>query len=154
MVEIRRAREDEAATLSGVARASKAQWPYPAAQIEVWLSDLTVSPEQIAAHPTYVAECDGEIAGFYQLLTQEDAWILEHFWVLPAHMGKGYGRALLEYAAALARHGGARILSIDADPYAEPFYRACGARTVGTKAAPIEGLPDRVRPQMLISLTV
>ncbi len=152
-MEIRCAREDEAAALSAIARASKSHWPYPATQIEAWLDDLSVSPEQIAAHPTYVVECDNEAAGFYQLLVQEDSWILEHLWVLPHHMGNGVGRALLEHAAGLARQGGARMLRIDADPYAEPFYSACGAGTVGTRAAPIEGLLERVRPQMVLQLT-
>ncbi len=151
-MQIRRAREDEAAALSGIARLSKAHWPYPAAQIGAWLADLTVTAEQIAAHPTCVADLDGDVAGFYQLLVQDESWILEHLWVLPQHMGKGCGRALLEHAATFAMQGGARALSIDADPYAEPFYVACGAKTVGVKAAPIEGMPDRVRPQMVLRL--
>ena len=151
-MEIRRAREDEAAALSAIARASKAHWPYSTAQIEAWRSDLTISAEQIAAHPTFVAEADGGITGFLQLLPQGETWVLEHLWVLPEHMGKGIGRALLRHASELAGEGGARQISIDADPYAEPFYRACGANTVDVKAASIPGMSQRVRPQMLLSL--
>ena len=77
--------------------------------------------------------------------------MLEHFWVLPGQMGKGVGRALLVYARGLAAAGGANRISIDADPYAERFYRACGANTVDIKAAPIPGMPQRVRPQMLLA---
>ena len=39
-------------------------------------------------------------------------------------------------------------LTIDADPNAELFYLAYGAIRTGTIAAPIEGVPDRVRSQL------
>ena len=151
-MEIRRAREDEAALLSAIARASKAYWPYPAEQIKAWLPDLTISAEQIAAHPSFVAAIEGIVAGFYQLQVGQDAWVLEHLWVLPDRMGKGIGRALLRHATLLAIEGGARRIRIDADPHAEPFYRACGADIVDVKPAPIPGMPERVRPQMILRL--
>jgi GNAT superfamily N-acetyltransferase len=151
-MEIRRVREGEAAVLSAIARASKSHWPYSPEQIEAWLPDLTASAEQIAAHPTFVAEVDGTAAAFFQLLAQPDTWVLEHLWVLPQHMGKGIGRALLQHAMSHAREGGAQCISIDADPCAEAFYAACGAETVGKTAAPIPGSLERVRPQMLLRL--
>jgi hypothetical protein len=40
---------------------------------------------------------------------------------------------------------------IDADPHAEAFYRACGALRIGGVAAPIDGQPQRVRPQLVLS---
>lgn len=64
----------------------------------------------------------------------------------------GIGSALLGDAAARAAATGAHVLAIDADPNAESFYLANGARRVGEIAAPIEGHPDRVRPQMLLDL--
>jgi len=107
-MEIRRAREEEAAALSGAARLSKAHWPYAAEQIEAWLPDLTVTAEQIAAHPTCVAEHAADVVGFYHRLEHDDSAMLEHLWVLPQHMGNGYGRALLAHAVALARRAGSR----------------------------------------------
>ena len=151
-MEIRRADEDEAAALTALACVSKAHWPYPAEQIEAWRSDLTISAEQIAAHPTFVAEAGGEIAGFYQLLAEQVTWVLEHLWVLPEHRGKGVGRTLIQHAMNMARERGANGISIDADPYAEAFYKACGAETIGAKAAPLEDMPNRVRPQMILRL--
>jgi hypothetical protein len=47
---------------------------------------------------------------------------------------------------------GGNALAIDADPNAEAFYLAKGARRIGEIAAPIEGHPDRVRPQMLLPI--
>lgn len=48
--------------------------------------------------PTVVAEFHGQLAGFYQLNTTGAAIELEHFWVRPAYMSRGVGRALLEHA--------------------------------------------------------
>lgn len=149
-MEIRRAEAGEAGTLSAIALASKAHWPYSPAQIEAWRGDLALSADLIAAHPTFVVVAEGSVAGFYQLLAAQDTWVLEHLWVLSAHMGKGMGRALLQHAVDFARENGAHNISIDADPHAEAFYAACGAKTVERKAAPIQGAPDRVRPQMII----
>ncbi|HEX8954987.1 MAG TPA: GNAT family N-acetyltransferase [Burkholderiaceae bacterium] len=150
-MEIRRAREGEAAALTALARTSKAHWPYTAEQIEAWREDLAISRDDIAATPVFLAEINGRVAGFYQLLPIGETWVLEHMWVLPEQMGKGIGRALLQHATRLAGEGGARHISIDADPYAEPFYRACGANTVAVKSAPVPSMPQRVRPQMLLA---
>lgn len=148
---IRRARESEAADLSALAMASKAYWPYTAEQIKAWGSDLTISSEMIASFHTYVAEVESNIAGFFLLIPASPHWALEHFWVSPASMGRGIGRALLSHAIKLTASAGVATLAIDADPCAEAFYLACGAQRVGSISAPIDGAPDRVRPQLILS---
>jgi GNAT superfamily N-acetyltransferase len=147
---IRRAHESEAPLLSALAYESKAYWSYSVAQLEAWRGDLTVSPSTVSSLPAYVAEAESGIAGFFVLLPSSPHWKLEHFWVAPSSMGQGVGKALLSHAAALAAEGGATALAIDADPNAESFYLACGAKRVGSLAAPIEGSPDRERPQLLL----
>ncbi|HSG41414.1 MAG TPA: GNAT family N-acetyltransferase [Thermoanaerobaculia bacterium] len=147
---IRRALEHEAGALSAIAMAAKAHWPYTASQLEAWRDDLTISAELIASSPTYVAELEGEIGGFYSLVHEGETWSLEHLWVAPDQMRRGLGRALLSHAMDFAARNGAASIAIDADPYAEPFYIACGAGRVGAITAPIEGHPDRERPQLLL----
>lgn len=148
---IRRALDTEAPVLSAIAYASKAYWRYPDAQLAAWRDELTVLPGTVSSLPTYVAEVDAGIAGFYVLAPSLPHWKLEHFWVLPSGMGRGVGRALLAHAAALAAEGGASALAIDADPNAVKFYLACGARRTGALAAPIVGSPGRERPQLLLA---
>lgn len=151
-MDIRPARPAEAATLSAIAKASKSHWPYSPEQINRWHADLVVTSEQILTCPTHVAIADGIVIGFFMLAVMPGHWALEHLWVLPAHMGRGAGRALLSTAARLAAAGAAEALMIDADPHAEAFYEACGAVRVDAVAAPIEGAPDRVRPQMRLNV--
>jgi GNAT superfamily N-acetyltransferase len=149
---IRAAHENEAPALSAIAFESKAYWPYSTEQLEAWRDDLTISPSTIAGSLVYVAEVNTEIAGFYVLHPAPAHWILEHFWVRPARMGRGIGRILLAHAASVATEGGAKVISIDADPHAEAFYSACGAHRVASVSAPLEGAPTRQRPQMLLAV--
>ena len=148
MTTIRRARPDEAAVLSTIAQAAKAHHGHTPEVLAGWRAELTVAPADIAAHPTLVAEIDGEVAAFCMVV----GGALEHLWVLPRWMRRGLGRSLLAAAVDLARAAGTAELAIDADPDAETFYLACGARRAGERAAPIPGAPERVRPQLTIAI--
>jgi|SRR5262245_16873441 len=50
-----RAKPDEAEALTEIAFAAKRHWGYPEKWIESWRETLTVTPEFIASHETYVA---------------------------------------------------------------------------------------------------
>jgi GNAT superfamily N-acetyltransferase len=145
---IRQARASDAVTLSALAVAAKQHWAYSVEDIESWRRLLTVRQDDLVSKPAFVAELDGEVAGFYVLAPDGTMWELEHLWVSPPFMRRGVGRALLAHAALTARSGGASSIAIDADPNAEPFYLACGAAREGSIAAPIASNPARVRPQL------
>jgi GNAT superfamily N-acetyltransferase len=151
--QIRRARIDEADQLSAIAVASKRLWGYSDAQMQIWQADLQITEQMISAHDVFVAERDGGVAGFYCLIVSADAWTLEHLWVLPAFNRQGIGHLLVEHAKSVAAAGGAEAIQIDADPNADAFYMACGAYRTGTESAPIDGQPDRVRPQLVLPIT-
>ena len=147
---IRRARPGEAPTLSAIAFESKAHWRYSRAQLAAWRDDLAVAADTISSCHAYVADVDARPVGFFVLTPSSPHWELEHLWVLPRAMGRGVGRALLLHATEIAAAGGARAIRIDADPNAEPFYLACGARLVGRRPAPIAADALRERPQLLL----
>ena len=151
-VALRPATADEAGALSGLALEAKALWGYSRAQLDLWKSDLTLTPGSIAQRPTFVAVADAAITGFYQLVLEPKRADLEHFWVRPQFARRGIGRALLEHAVRLAASTGHEELEIDADPNAEPFYLARGAIRVGVVDAPTRADPGRVRPQLRIAL--
>jgi GNAT superfamily N-acetyltransferase len=147
---IRPAQLDEHEALSRIAHKAKAHWGYRPEDLTNWHAELTVSPESLAQHPTFVAEVQDHIAGFFQLSFPPEGPELEHMWVLPNDMGQGIGRGLLERAILeVAKRGHDRLL-IDADPNAERFYVACGAVRIGDKPAPAVGQPQRVRPQLVL----
>ena len=139
--------------MSAIAHAAKAHWGYPAHWMERWREQLTITPEFISAHETFMAQVDRKIVGFYALLKTPESWRLEHLWVVPEQMGRGIGRSLFRGAAARAAAGGALCLTIEADPNAEPFYKHMGAARAGVIRSEIDG---RVRelPILRFDLTL
>ena len=149
LMKLRRAREDESPKLSALAIESKAYWPYSQTQIAAWRESLSISAEMIRSLPTYVAEAEQQVVGFFLLAPKAEQWQLEHFWVHPSRIGRGVGRFMLREAGHIAAEAGATSLLIEADPNAEPFYVACGASRVGQIPAPIEGAETRVLPLLV-----
>lgn len=153
MLVFQRALVSEAPFLTNLAFASKSHWPYSVTQLKHWAPTLEVTPLDMAGCPTVIARSGDTVVGFYQLRNgAEGTMRLEHFWLLPAFMGRGFGRAMLANAAERARDLGAERLSIESDPHAEAFYLACGAVRVGEVPAPIEGADDRVLPVLELLL--
>ena len=150
-MQIRLASPEDAALLSDIAVAAKGYWGYSPATMQSWAKDLRIEPAAIQSNPTFVAETD-TVAGFYMLSHEERVWELEHLWVTPTHMRRGIGKALMSHALSTIRSHDGAVLCIDADPNAEAFYLACGARRVGEAAAPITEDPKRIRPLLEIIL--
>ena len=128
---IRRAYPADAEALTALAHAAKRHWGYPEEWIALWRRDLTFAPEFIERHPVHCAVEGDALVGVYALLFAGADCELEHFWIAPARMGKGVGRALFEDAVERCRAIGAQRLWITADPNAEGFYQRMGARRVG-----------------------
>lgn len=149
---IRAARINDKEALASIAMAAKASWGYSLAQVEAWRGELSPTVESILSQPTFVAESNGDILGFYQLMVHGDVADLEHLWVHPNRMRQGIGRALVLHAVEYASKNGMDSLAIDSEPHAERFYESCGACRVFLCPAPIEGQPHRVRPQMVLSI--
>jgi ribosomal protein S18 acetylase RimI-like enzyme len=149
-LEIRAADPTEAATLTLLAHAAKRHWGYPEEWIGLWRDELTITAGFIAGNRVYVAQQAGEIVGFCALTGWPPRLELEHLWVRPESMRCGIGAALLRHAADQALAAGARELEIVADPHAEDFYLAHGARRLGSVAS---RPPGRRLPKLLLPLT-
>lgn len=94
------------------------------------LADLGVTPDTISevigsASCLWVAEVDGEVAGF--AMVELDSACLFAAFVLPAHEGRGIGRDLVAVCeAALFRENALAWLETDAASRAAGFYRHLG----------------------------
>lgn len=146
------ARPEDAAALTQCARRAKAFWGYSQATLDAWEQDLTVEPDAVARGHYVVALDRGRLAGFGAIGKEAPGLALIHLWVEPEQMRRGVGRALFLDLAQRARSLGVPVLSIDADPYAAPFYEALGAVRTGSCPAPIAEDPLRVRPQFIYHL--
>jgi GNAT superfamily N-acetyltransferase len=149
-MKIVRARSEDAAALTNIAFAAKSHWGYPPSWIRHWQELLTITPEYVVTHPTFVALVDEKMAGFCALQIESREALLDHLWVMPSFMKRGIGRALFEHAEQAARAHAAVRMKIVGDPHAEDFYSRMGATTYGREPANMEGqerfLPLLVKP--------
>lgn len=137
---IRVACADDADGLTKIAFAAKRHWQYPEGWIRQWEAALTMTPEYIQAHPTFVAAMDRELVGFCALQFERNEALLDHLWVVPSHMRRGVGRALFQHAEEIARAHGATRMKIVGDPHAEQFYARMGATIYGRELAAMDGV--------------
>jgi GNAT superfamily N-acetyltransferase len=147
----RAARPQEAAALTALALRSKAYWGYDEAFMAACREELTVHEEDVVRRRAVVAEDGGgRVLGFATLEGWPPHGVLGMLFVDPEAIGRGVGRLLFGEVARTARRLGFTRLSIDADPNAEPFYRAMGAATVGRVLS--GSIPGRTLPQMTLDL--
>lgn len=147
---LRPARPDEAGFLSDLAVRAKGYWGYDADFLRDCRVHLAVYPDQVVAHRVTVAEEDGTVVGFYSLEGSPPTGVLDLMFVEPAHIGRGVGRRLWTHAVDTARDAGLRLFTIDADPFAEPFYLAMGAVRVGVSPSAVR--PGRELPQLAFTV--
>ena len=147
---IRPAHPQETELLTGIALRSKAHWGYDPAFMRACVPVLTLTPARLLAERCFVAEEGGRVIGFGGLRTVGDEAELTNLFVEPDAIGRGYGRCLWRHAVALACALGARRMRIEADPFAEPFYRAMGAARIGDAAS--EAIPGRMIPLLVFAL--
>ena len=149
---IRRARPDEAETISDLAVRSKGHWGYDPAFLEACRDDLALTPEEVAASPVYVLENEHGIAGFYSLHVHDGGLAeLDDLFVAPEAIGTGAGRRLWQHATATAFALGCTEMDIQSDPHAEGFYRAMGAHRVGDLESTVT--PGRMLPLLRYALS-
>lgn len=148
---IRSAHAHEAQALSALALRSKAHWGYDALFMLRCRDELTLQPDDVASHPTFVVEADGVLLGFSMLERISDERMeLSFLFVEPSAIGRGLGRMLIEHAIHCVRAQGARYLEIVGDPHAVAFYRSAGARQIGERAS--TSIPGRVLPLLEVDL--
>ncbi len=141
---IRVARPTDAERLTAIALASKAHWGYSADFMAACRAELTVTANDVHRLTISVLETDRPV-GFSAI-----EWLgggraeLDALFVEPEHIGLGYGRLLMNHAAATAKARKVHTLIIQADPNAAAFYEAVGARRTGER--PSASIPGRLLP--------
>jgi GNAT superfamily N-acetyltransferase len=151
-LKIRKAVNQEAATLTQIAHDAKRHWGYPEHWIQHWHEDLTISSDFISNNQVYVAECESEIVGFYALVVGDRQAELEHMWVAPKHIGTGVGKELFIHAMQVAAGDNISEVEISADPNAEGFYKRMGARRIGEVTSEFDG-QTRLLPRLTVDPT-
>ncbi len=149
ITKIRFAQPSERGALGDLHRRSSCVWEEDRAQLEAHPDALGVAGEAIADGRVRVAVGQGgELLGF-AVLADGTAGVceLEDLFVDPAVMRQGFGRALVEDAAARAILAGYREMTVVAHPRTFAFYESVGfvsGEPVSTRFGPAVQLRRRL----------
>ncbi|MEL7012063.1 MAG: GNAT family N-acetyltransferase [Pseudomonadota bacterium] len=148
---LRPAEVEELPALSALCLRSKAYWGYDAAFMAACVPVLTLTEADLSAGPFVVAETQGRAAGLAQVTGTPDSMEIDLLFVDPEFIGTGCGRVLFDWCTTTAAGLGAKMLRIEADPGAAPFYEKMGAVRVGD--APSTAVAGRSLPLLEMSLS-
>ena len=127
--------------LTEIALKSKSFWGYSNELLESWRNDLTVTSKMISKCTVFKFLVDDQITGFYILNPSKEKSIeLEMLFVLPAFIGKGIGKQLLQHSFEKALKLKVNSMTLLADPNAITFYESRGFYEIDKKESSI---PDR-----------
>lgn len=110
--------------------ASKGYWGYSHEQLETWRSNLRFEETYIARNTVKLILKDDEVIGFFAIV-KGDTNELDHLWLLPKAIGKGYGNLVFAQIIAECNRLDMSNFYITSDPHAEGFYLKKGAMKVG-----------------------
>ncbi len=123
---------EDAEELTEIAILSKQYWGYSDKMINLWLPELTVTPEFIEKSIGFVIEESNVIKGFWCRMPKGE--LSEGFlFVEPKSIGKGYGKVLWDAVMGESRRIGLKYLTWESDPNAASFYEKMGAKQIGIK---------------------
>jgi len=98
-----------------------------------------ITGEFIARNPTFVAERDGAMVGFYSLSVDGGNPALEYLYIAPEQFGQGWGRRLWEHMVDQCRNRSIASVEVICGPEPLPFYLKMGAVVTGL-------MPSRLDP--------
>ncbi len=151
MTTIRRTIPSDAGSLTQIAISAKRHWDYPERWMEIWIPQLTFTPEYFEENESWIAVDGEKLIAFYTLQDKNEITWLENLWVLPEYIGRGVGKELFHHATALARGRGYKSLQLEADPNAVGFYEKMGMKKIGERQSEVDG-SSRILPIMEIDL--
>lgn len=150
---VRSGRPEDAESASSLAARAKASVGYAPEWLALWRDALTIRPEYLAEHLSFVAMHGEDLVGICVLETRGQEASLGHLWVAPEVQRQGIGRTLVRQALAQAARAGLRRIEVEAEPSAMAFYLRLGARSCGHRPAPMPGAPERVMPVLEFSMS-
>lgn len=118
--------------LTAITKKSKAYWGYSAEQIQKWDKNLTISQDYIRNNATFKLIDNDLIIGYYSYVSENEKTVkLDNLFILPEHIGKGFGKQLLlDFLNRMKEQKTEKII-LDSEPNAESFYSKMGFVKIG-----------------------
>lgn len=134
----------ESQLLSDIAINAKGYWGYSQEQLDLWRKDLRIEASYITENHVRSIWRGNQTVGFFAIV-KGDPDRLDHLWISPESIGKGYGKQAIDEIQKISRQLSIRQLTIISDPDAEGFYLHHGAIRIGEQ----ESIPqNRMLPKL------
>ena len=127
-MEIKKAKRSDAPTawtIRNTAIMSQCVEHYPIEAIKRWIDGVPSEEFFEMVEKDFYIAIDGDRpigTGVIDINTGK----IDAIFVHPSHMGKGVGKAMIQFLEALAMRNGLELISVESTLNAEPFYLACG----------------------------
>ena len=126
--------------LTVLTKQSKAYWGYSSQQIEAWRDELKVSEEYIQNCTVFKLLINQELVAYYAYKNKDVKTILlDNIFVHPNHIGKGYGKLLMNDFIEKVKATKKDYIVLYSEPKAEAFYQQFGFKTFDQLASSIPG---------------
>jgi ribosomal protein S18 acetylase RimI-like enzyme len=137
-------------TLTEITKKSKAYWGYSDEQMEKWSDILTITQSYIETNSVYKLSMENEIVGYYSYYVSDKNIVkLDNLFVLPAYIGKGFGKFLMDDFMTRIKSEKFQKIVLDSEPNSQKFYEKFGFIKVGQIETTIK---DRFLPIMELQL--
>lgn len=148
-MEIEKANLVDNEILTEITKKSKAYWGYSEEQILKWNNNLTISKEYINKNQVFKLLNDNKIIGYYSYIIEEKKIKLDNLFILPEHIGKGFGKFLINDFLKRMREEKFKRIILNSEPNAEKFYLKVGFKKIGEFETSIK---NRFMPIMELNL--
>ncbi len=138
IVRLTKASEEDAFLLSSIALKAKSFWNYPEEWIALWKDDLIITSDFINQHICFLLNIDDKTEGFCIIINHDTYFEIEHCWINPDCIGKGYGKRMLTEVLSKPEFKGYKF-QVLSDPNALGFYQKFGFETIKQVAGKPEG---------------
>lgn len=139
---VRKADDLDIPIINEIIQLSKSYWGYNKEFMAVFMEKFSVNENYLNLHTVKVFCNDKNVLGFFSFVFHEDRTLeLDHFFLHPDYIGKGFGRYMWNACCEVAKELGANEFTLWSDPNAELFYNRMGCEKIGVKKSPF--MPDR-----------
>ncbi len=148
-MEIIKANSVDNERLTEITKISKEYWGYTKEQILKWNHNLTVSKEYIEKNHAFKLIKSNIIIGYYSYTIKEKSVKLDNLFIVPEHIGKGFGKYLVNDFLKRIREERYEKVMLHSEPNAENFYLKLGFKKIGEFETSIK---NRFMPIMEMNL--
>lgn len=125
--------------LTTTALQSKRYWNYTEELMQLWRDDLTIDENYIGGNSVVKVFDDNEFIGFFSLAEIEEGIEIDHFWLVPNNIKKGYGKVIFAYIREYVKKMNKTRIELTADPNAKIFYEKMGGKLVRSFESKVKG---------------